>query len=376
MERAGAHELAWRSVADLVPYARNARVHSDEQIAKIAASIARFGFNAPVLIDARGEIIAGHGRVLGAARLGWDKVPTIELPHLSEDEKRAYIIADNRLADAATWDDKLLAAELDDLAGLDFDLIHELGFDDQHLAQLLDGLEPEAASAGKGKRGKRKSGSDDPAAVDPDTAPPPPERPASRKGDLWLLGDHRLLCGDSTSEAAVSRLLDGEPVDMILGDPPYCSGGFQESGRSVGSVGTRGDEMIANDTLSTRGYMALMKAVLGNVPAGIVYLFTDWRMWNSLFDVVESCGFGVRNMIVWDKETPGMGVGWRMQHELVMCGIRVKSPFDPKAAMGNVRRHKRTGNKNHATEKPVGLLREIIRTTAKAETVWIGRAHV
>jgi DNA modification methylase len=156
---------------------------------------------------------------------------------------------------------------------------------------------------------------------------------------------------------------------MILTDPPYCSGGFQEAGKASGSVGTRGTEMVANDTLSTRGYMALMKAAIPCFGAGVVYVFTDWRMWINLFDVVESSGYGVRNMIVWDKGTPGMGAGWRMQHELIMCGIKVKSPFNPKLAQGNVIQAKRTGNKLHATEKPADLLCSIMKVTDQAQTV-------
>jgi DNA modification methylase len=128
-------------------------------------------------------------------------------------------------------------------------------------------------------------------------------------------GGHRLLCGDSTVATDVERVLGGVKIDMLLTDPPYCSGGFQEAGKAAGSVGTRGTEMIANDTLSTRGYMALMKATIPTLAAGVVYVFTDWRMWINIFDVVESSGYGVRNMIVWDKGTPGMGAGWRMQHD-------------------------------------------------------------
>lgn len=187
---------------------------------------------------------------------------------------------------------------------------------------------------------------------------------------MITLGKHRILCGDSTKKDDVERVMGGEKADMILTDPPYCSGGFQEAGKSSGSVGTRGSEMVANDTLSTRGYSALMKQALGCSRAGVVYIFTDWRMWIHLFDLVESCGFGVRNMIVWDKGSPGMGCGWRMQHELILCGIKVKSPFDPHKAQGNVIQCGRTGNKNHATEKPVELLSTVIKVNDKARSVY------
>jgi DNA modification methylase len=205
--------------------------------------------------------------------------------------------------------------------------------------------------------------------TDPDEVPDLPAEPVSAVGDVWLLGKHRLVCGDCTDAGVVARACEGTKIDMILTDPPYCSGGFQEAGKSSGSVGTRGTEMVANDTLSTRGYMALMRATIPKIGAGVVYIFTDWRMWINLFDVVESSGYGVRNMIVWDKGTPGMGAGWRMQHELIMCAIRVKSPFNPKKAQGNVIQAKRTGNKLHAVEKPAELLCSIIDVTDMAKTI-------
>lgn len=128
--------------------------------------------------------------------------------------------------------------------------------------------------------------------------------------------------------------------------------------------------MIANDTLSTRGYMALMKAMLSLTDAGVAYIFTDWRMWINLFDVVESSGYGVRNMVVWDKGTPGMGVGWRAQHELILCGMRVSQPFNPHKAQGNVVACKRTGNVNHPTEKPTELIETLLDVTDMAEVVY------
>jgi DNA modification methylase len=129
--------------------------------------------------------------------------------------------------------------------------------------------------------------------------------------------------------------------------------------------------MIANDVLSTRGYMALIKSVLNVSNPLVIYVFIDWRMWINLFDVVEACGFGVRNMIVWDKDSPGMGVGWRSQHELILCGMKVTQPFDPhQKAQGNVIRSKRTGNVNHPTEKPVEILETVIHVTDWATTIY------
>jgi len=335
-------------VAEIIPYNRNAREHSPQQIAQIVASIAEFGFTNPILIDETGVLIAGHGRLAAAKQLGLTEIPAIRIEGLTPAQVQALRIADNKLALNASWDDELLRTELTDLRDLGFDL-GLTGFGDDELAGLF-------AAGNSGL-------------TDPDDVPEPPAEPVTKPGDIWLMGRHRLACGDSIHPDTVAAASNGQPSDMILTDPPYCSGGFQEAGRASGSVGTRGTEMIANDTLSTRGYMALMKATIPNFRAGVVYVFTDWRMWTNLFDVIESSGYGVRNMIVWDKGTPGMGAGWRMQHELIMCGIRVKSPFNPKKAQGNVIQAKRTGNKLHATEKPVDLLCSIIEVTDMARTI-------
>ena len=331
-------------IDQMQPYERNARIHSDMQVDQIAASIKAFGFAVPILIDVSNTVIAGHGRLEAAKQLGLDEVPVMVAKGWSAKQIKAYRLADNQLALNAAWDVKLLAAELGELTDMQ-DLI---GFSDDELHAILNGRQ---------------------GLTDPDEAPPLPAEPTTRKGDLWICGKHRVLCGDSTSAADVSTLLGGTKIDMVLTDPPYCSGGFQEAGKGAGSVGTRGTEMVANDTLSTRGYMALMRAVIPQFAAGVVYVFTDWRMWINLFDVVESSGYGVRNMVVWDKGTPGMGAGWRMQHELIMCGIRVKSPFNPKKAQGNVIQSKRTGNILHAVEKPVDLLQTIIEVTDQAKTI-------
>jgi DNA modification methylase len=336
-----------RALAELVPYARNARTHSEVQVEQIAGSIREWGFTVPVLVDEVGMIIAGHGRVLAAAKLGLGEIPTVVARGWSEARKRAYVIADNKLTDNGGWDESLLQLEIADIADLGFDL-SLMGFGEGELGRL--------AGSNVGL-------------TDPDERPELPADPVAATGDLWVLGRHRLLCGDSTKAEDARRLMGGCAADMFLADPPYCSGGFQEAGKASGSVGTRGTEMVANDTLSTRGYMALMKSALGNFKVGVVYIFTDWRMWINLFDVVESSGYGVRNMVVWDKGTPGMGAGWRMQHELIMCGTRVRSPFNPKKAQGNVISAKRTGNKNHATEKPVDLLKTIIEVTDAAQSI-------
>ena len=187
----------------------------------------------------------------------------------------------------------------------------------------------------------------------------------TKRGDILTLGRHRVMCGDSTDPDDVAALLEGVETHAIITDPPYCSGGFQEAGRSRGSIGTSAfTPGIINDTLSTRGYCSLIKSVLRQWRPHFAYTFTDWRMWVNLFDVMEASGYGVRSMIVWDKMSIGMGIGWRAQHELIMFSCRSAPNFDNTRASANVIQCKRTGNPDHPTQKPVDLITKIIHTTS------------
>ena len=198
-----------------------------------------------------------------------------------------------------------------------------------------------------------------------------------KTGDLWQIGQHRLLCGDSTVKEDVERVIKGEKIDMFLTDPPYCSGGFQEVDRASGSIGTvrvgqngkKYAPRIHSDMLSSHGYCALIKAVFVAWKPSFVYMFTDWRMWVQLFDVMESSGYGVRNMIVWDKGFAGMGHGWRSQHELIMFGAAAKTKFDKHKSVGNVLYSKRTGNPYHFTQKPVDIISTILKLTDFCEII-------
>jgi ParB-like chromosome segregation protein Spo0J len=195
-------------LARLQPYAKNAKAHGADQVAKIAASMAEFGWTVPCLVGEDGELIAGHGRVLAAAQLGLTEAPVIVLGHLTQAQRRAYRIADNKLTELGTWDEALLSAELNDLLAEEFDL-SLVGFSDGELDKLLAFVpEGEGEDGGGG-------------CVPPVTIPEPPRNPASRTGDLWILGDHRLLCGDSTSHADVRRLMNGERAILFATDPPY-----------------------------------------------------------------------------------------------------------------------------------------------------------
>ena len=185
-------------------------------------------------------------------------------------------------------------------------------------------------------------------------------------GQVWRVGPHRLMCGNATDPAHVAALLDGAAVDCILTDPPYSSGGFQESGKSAGSKGTgaRGAAdyvPIRGDVMSTRGYTRLLTDALAQVISPMAYVFTDWRMWTATADIVEASGYYVRQMLVWAKDTPGLGSGWRSQHELILCAAR----HDAKggwatSAPGNVLRARRSGNVYHPTEKPVSLIADLL----------------
>ena len=185
----------------LIPYARNSRTHSDAQVAQIAASIKEFGFTNPVLIDETGSIIAGHGRVMAARKLAFADVPSIRLTHLTDAQKKAYVIADNKLALNAGWDDEMLAVELTDLKDMGFDL-DLTGFSTDEIEALLAPVGTEGLT-------------------DEDAVPEVPEAPVTVLGDVWILGKHRVMCGDSTSIDAVEKLMDGQKADMVFTDPPY-----------------------------------------------------------------------------------------------------------------------------------------------------------
>ncbi len=350
-------------IVDLLPFAQNAATHSKRQIREIANSLLEFGWTQPALRDEENRLWAGHGRLLAAALLvsegheAYAVAPVVTARGWSDGQKRAYAIADNRIAQNRGWDSSLLASELKSLSGAGIDMT-QLGFGQVELRKAMGEGQDQGNGAPDGGSGLKNE-------------------VRTMPGDVWALGDHRLMCGDSTIAAHVHALLAGAKPICMLTDPPYSSGGFQEAGRASGSIGARQVKKgkshaggIANDKLSTRGYLALIKGVLGLAPVDMLYMFTDWRMWNNCYDVAESSGFGVRNMIVWDKGHPGMGRGWRTQHELVLFGAKAPVDFLPAAAQGNVITAKRTGNLLHPTQKPVDLLAKILAVSSMASTVY------
>ena len=208
-------EIAYVATTDLIPYANNPRTHSEQQVAQVAASIQEFGFNNPILIDEHNSIIAGHGRLAAAQKLDMNTVPTILLEGLSEAQRKAYVIADNKLTENGGWDYDLLAVEIERLKELDVD-IDLTGFDPIELDTIL---EPEVVEG----------------LTDEDAVPEVPDNPITKRGDVWILGNHRLMCGDSTSIDDVDKLMDGNKVDMVFTDPPYgIDVGNQSQGKGGG----------------------------------------------------------------------------------------------------------------------------------------------
>lgn len=350
-------------VAKLVPNPKNPNQHPDSQIQLLGRIIRQTGWRQPITVSKRsGFIVKGHGRLSAALLEGIKEAPVDYQNYTNDAEEYADLVADNRIAELAETDNRLLAdifAEIDtgeipmELTGYTEDEVESL------VTALSEALHNDLH--------------------EPDDIPEPPEpdQTVTQKGDLWILGRHRVVCGSSTNAADMGLLLDGAHPEILLTDPPYCSGGFQESGRSSGSIGTKrydkdGKEIavtIANDTLSTRGYQSLMREVLQNFDGLVAYIFTDWRMWVYLFDIVETAGLGVKNMLVWNKKSPGMGMGWRTQHELVMFAHRTKPKWDNHKGYGNVLEATHSGNELHPTQKPVEILEKLLDNTDWAKGV-------
>lgn len=346
------------SVDQLRPNPKNPNKHPQDQIEKLGKIIRGNGWRNPITVSTRsGLIVKGHGRLLTAQLEELKEVPVEYQNYESEEAELADLTADNRIAELAEMDSKMLADIFADIdtGAIDFELS---GYSEEEYKDIATALSEAVHNE----------------VNDPDAVIEPPADPISKRGDIWILGGrHRVMCGDSTSEKDKAALLNGEMPQILLTDPPYCSGGFQESGKGVGSIGTDrkgGNPTIANDTFSTRGYQSLMRNVLDNITPLVAYIFTDWRMWINLFDVTEAAGFGVRNMIVWNKKTPGMGQGWRTQHELIMYGQRTKAKWDNHKGYGNVLEISRSGNELHPTQKPVELIEMLLDNTEWLEGVY------
>lgn len=310
------------SIDKLMPYANNARTHSDEQVAQIAASIREFGFNNPVLIAEDDTIIAGHGRVMAARKLNLSEVPCLRLSHLTETQRKAYILADNKLALNAGWENNLLSLELTELADSGFD-ITLTGFTQEE----MDALKPVEVTEGL---------------TDEDAVPDVPEEPVTRMGDVWLLGRHRLMCGDSTSIDAVDRLMP-ETAHMVFTDPPYNIG-YQD----MGGV----HEKIKNDNMNDDEFLDFLRQAI--YPSEVMYVCCSWQYAHLFKQAMAEINRPAKSMIVWDKVNPAQNLDlYFKQHEIIFY----HGPFGgQKTLRGDVWQIKRQRNTVHPTMKPVELI--------------------
>ena len=322
-------------LATLIPYINNSRTHSDEQVAQIAASIKEFGFNNPILVDKDSGIIAGHGRLQAARKLGLTEVPCVRLEHLTETQRKAYIIADNRLALNAGWDNELLTIELNELLADGFAL-EILGFDSEELKTLLDPLEPTEGL------------------VDEDQVPEVPEEPKTKPGDIYQLGRHRLMCGDSTSIDAVEKLMDGQKADMVFTDPPY-------------GVDYKG---INND--SKDGLEDLLRGVFGNYFAvsksgAAIYCFHSDRC-ADIFHTIFREFFHFSSMIIWAKNSLTLSqTDYQSQHEPCLYGWMNNGSHSwySDRKQTSVWRFDKEKVVGHTTPKPVALVEKAITNSSK-----------
>ena len=345
------------SIEALIPYARNSRTHSDAQVAQIAASIREFGFTNPILIDAEGGIIAGHGRTMAARKLGLDEVPCIRLSSLTDAQKKAYIIADNKLALNAGWDDEMLKVELAELKDLDFDL-SLIGFDADELANLL---EPEQVDG----------------LTDEDDVPEAPINPKTVPGDVWILGNHRLMCGDSTSIDAVEKLMDGQKADVIFTDPPYgmSYGGGRAAGSTKKGALVKAHGMIIGDELRGENLIQMIAEALSSAKAcakdgSAFYVCFPWRTYSEFESAMEGVGLEASACIVWDKKSIGLGnSNYRPQHEFIFY-VKGGSWYGDKA-QSDVWYLSRgaTGKYVHPTQKPVELIERALLNSSKSGDV-------
>ncbi|MGD9507000.1 MAG: site-specific DNA-methyltransferase [Geminicoccaceae bacterium] len=335
--------VTYRPVEALIPYARNARTHSDAQVAQIAASIRTFGFTNPILVDGDNGIIAGHGRLLAARKLGLAEVPVIELAGMTEAEKRAYIIADNKLALNAGWDDELLRLEFTDLEGLGFDLALT-GFDLDEIAGLMN----------VGRRGL----------TDPDDVPEPPVVSTSRAGDLWHLGSHRLLCGDSTDATDVERVLARVRPHLMVTDPPYGVSydptWRQEAGLADGLSIAKG-KVLNDDRADWREAWALF-------PGDVAYVWHGALHAPLVADSLIASGFAIRTQIIWDKTRLVIGRGdYHWSHEPCWYAVRMGRTGHWSGGRNQTTvwqiPHRKSAS-GHGTQKPVECMKRPIENNS------------
>jgi DNA modification methylase len=338
-----------RPLDSLVPYVRNARTHSPAQVALIAGSIREFGFTNPVLVDGENGIIAGHGRVMAARQLGLASVPVIELAHLTEAQKRAYVLADNKLAEQAGWDRELLALEAGELSDLGVDL-SILGFDAAEIDDLL----------GAGNADPRE-----------EETPPLPAVPVSRPGDLWICGRHRVLCGDATSREAVQRLLGGVRPTLMVTDPPY--GVEYDPGwrNDAGAAKTKRTGKVLNDD------RADWREAWKLFPGDVAYVWHAALHAGAVADSLVAAGFDIRSQIVWAKERMVLSRGhYHWQHEPAWYAVRSGatghwSGDRTQTTLWTIPSRDQDASTVHGTQKPVECMRRpMLNNTSPGQAVY------
>jgi DNA modification methylase len=361
-------QIKMKPVNVLRPYARNARTHSRKQINQIAESIKRFGFTNPILIGDDNEIIAGHGRVLAAQQLGISEVPTLALSHLSPDERRAYVLADNKLALNAGWDKEILALEFQALIDLGFD-VELTGFS---LAEIDFTLDETAESNPANASGPE------------DEVPEPATTPISVSGDIWLLGRHKVICGDARSSDVYDALLGDETVDIIFTDPPY---NVPISGHVSGLGKVRHREFaMASGEMSQQAFTEFLTTTLSLGAArcrngAIAFVCMDWRHMRELLDAGAAAFDELKNLCVWNKTNGGMGSFYRSKHELVFVYKVGDGPHTNSFSLGETGRYRtnvwdyagissmsarrQEELEMHPTVKPVALVADALRDCSR-----------
>lgn len=360
--------LKLRKLTDLRPYSRNSRTHSKKQIQQIANSITKFGFTNPLLVQPNGEIVAGHGRFAAAHLLGMTEIPTIELEHLSESDVRALVLADNKLALNAGWDVEILAIELQGLIDLGFDM--ELtGFSTAEIDLTLD-----LASDAKSHK------SDAPE----DQVPPLIPGAVTLPGDVWLLGHHKLICGDARDPAVFSLLMQDQKADLIFTDPPY---NVPIHGHVSGLGRRRHREFeFASGEMSEVQFTEFLELTLGNSAGvcrdgAIAFVCMDWRHQLELLTAGKRAFQELKNLCVWNKTNGGMGTFYRSKHELIFVFKIGSAPHTNTFGLGDTGRYRTnvwdypgvntfSGSRSddltmHPTVKPVALVADAIKDCTK-----------
>ena len=305
----------------------NPRCHSRGQIRKIAQSIAAFGFNVPILVDANLTVVAGHGRLLACRDLGWAEVPTVRLDHLNEAQAKAFKIADNRLTETSTWDDRVLGEQLKELSELDLDFsLEATGFEIGEIDLRIEGLEET---------------SEQPDAAD--ALPPVPSYPVSNVGDLWLLGDHRLYCGSALEASAYAALMNNEQAAMIFTDPPY---NVPIAGHASGLGAVQHQDFVMASGEMNEGEFtgfltnACKHLATYSIDGSIHFICMDWRHIGELLAAGRSIYSELKNLCVWAKHNAGMGSLYRSQHELVFVFKNGHAPHRNNVQLGQFGRHR------------------------------------